>query len=98
MLLRLFHGKPARAVVILYLLLCCATAKAQYFSLDSNRKRVVMPFYFTRNLVIIKLKINNKGPFNFILDTGVGQMLITDPMMVDSINVQNKRTIKMTGL
>jgi len=56
-----------------------------------------MPFLFVRNLVIIKLKINNKGPFNFILDTGVGQMLITEPSLVDSINIASKRTIQITG-
>lgn len=49
-------------------------------------------------MMVIKLIINNKGPFNFILDTGVGLMIITDPKLVDSINVQHKRTIKLTGL
>jgi hypothetical protein len=47
--------------------------------------------------VVIRLSINGKGPFNFILDTGVGLMLITDPKLVDSINVYNKRTIKIAG-
>ena len=51
-----------------------------------------------RDLMIIKLSINGKGPFNFILDSGVGLMLITDPKLVDSINVSNKRTIKISGL
>jgi hypothetical protein len=73
-------------------------ARAQYFDLNNGEKTVKLPFRLIRNLVIIKLKINDKGPFNFILDTGVGLMIITDPMMVDSINIQNKRTIKMTGL
>jgi hypothetical protein len=75
-----------------------APAKAQYFDLNNGEKSVKLPFRLIRNLVIIKLKINDKGPFNFILDTGVGLMVITDPMMVDSINIQNKRTIKMAGL
>jgi len=56
-----------------------------------------MPFLFIRNMVIIKLKINNRGPFNFILDSGVGQMLITEPSLVDSINIASKRTIKISG-
>ena len=51
-----------------------------------------------RDLIVIHLDINDKGPFNFILDTGVGLMLITDPGLVDSINVQNKRTLKMSSL
>ncbi|GAC1305987.1 MAG: hypothetical protein NVSMB24_15730 [Mucilaginibacter sp.] len=51
-----------------------------------------------RDMMILKLHINNKGPFNFILDSGVGLMLITDPKLVDSINIANKRTIKISGL
>lgn len=86
------------------LLLLCAIsfiaprAKAQYFDIDGKRKSVSMHFRLIRNLVIIPLKINGKGPFNFILDTGVGFMLITDPAMVDSIGLTSKRTIKITGL
>jgi len=86
------------------LLLFCAIsfivprAKAQYFDIDGKRKSVSMRFKLIRNLVIIPIEINNKGPFNFILDTGVGFMLITDPTMVDSISLNSKRTIKITGL
>ncbi|HEX3385641.1 MAG TPA: aspartyl protease family protein, partial [Mucilaginibacter sp.] len=85
------------------LLLCLLSffaprAKAQYFDIDGKRKAVTMRFRLIRNLVIIQLKINNKGPFNFILDTGVGFMLITDPAMVDSISLTSKRTIKIAGL
>jgi hypothetical protein len=74
------------------------SAKAQYFDLQGNRRRVTIPFRMIRDLIIIKLDINGKGPFNFVLDSGVGLMLITDPKLVDSINVLNKRTIKIAGL
>jgi len=73
-------------------------AKAQYFDINGTTKSVKIPFKLIRNLVIIQLKINDKGPFNFILDTGVGLMIITDPKLVDSISLQNKRTIKLPGL
>lgn len=51
-----------------------------------------------RNMIIIKLKINDQGPFNFILDTGVGLMIITEPNLVDSIHLSSKRLIKIPGL
>lgn len=57
-----------------------------------------MPFRIIRNMIVIKVKINGKGPFNFILDTGVGMMIITDPSLVDSINVASKHIIKIHGL
>ncbi|MBB3970178.1 PDZ domain-containing protein [Mucilaginibacter phyllosphaerae] len=49
-------------------------------------------------MMMIKLNINNRGPYNFILDTGVGLMVITEPKLIDSINVVNPRTIKLAGL
>jgi hypothetical protein len=75
---------------------CCFTANAQYFTLDGGRSKSI-PFEFVRNLIVIKVNINNKGPYNFALDTGVGYMLITDPSLLDSINIPNKRSIKING-
>ena len=49
-------------------------------------------------MVIIQLNINDKGPYNFILDTGVGLMLITDPSLVDAINIPYKRILKIKGV
>ncbi len=49
-------------------------------------------------MIIVRLSINNKGPFNFILDTGVGIMLVTDPKLADSLNVNYKRLLKISGL
>ena len=89
------------------ILLCiCLTAfvfhsqliKAQSFDLDKGRNHVTIPFRMVRNMIIIKLTINDKGPFNFILDTGVGLMIITDPDIVDSLNISRKHSIKLHGL
>ena len=100
MLLKLLHRTKLLPVLGLICLMCFSfsQAKAQYFDIDNGYKSVKLPFKLIRNLVVIKLKINGKGPFNFILDTGVGLMIITEPKLVDSINLQNKRTIKMSGL
>lgn len=87
------------ALPLLCVFLCCfSTAKAQYFDLKKNRKHVSIPFRMVRNMIIIKLKINDQGPFNFILDTGVGLMIITEPNLIDSINLTSKRSIKIPGL
>jgi len=85
---------------LLSVLFCCFgfLAMAQYFDLDSDKKHVTIPFRMVRDMIIIRLKINNRGPFNFILDTGAGIMIITEPKLVDSINLINKRVIKISGL
>jgi hypothetical protein len=80
--------------------ICCLmflSSAAQSFEVDNNRKNVSIPFRAIRNMVVIKLSINGKGPYNFILDTGVGLMIITEPKLIDSLSVQ-KRTIKLSGL
>ncbi|MEO6148976.1 MAG: aspartyl protease family protein [Mucilaginibacter sp.] len=88
-----------RFITVVFLLLpCFLTTRAQYFDVDSNQRRVTIPFQHIRNMVLIKLHINNQGPYNFILDTGVGIMLITDPTLVDSLNITSKRTVKISGL
>lgn len=101
MLHKLYHNlRHPGALWLAFVLTFCftTTARAQYFDLDVHKKKVNIPFKLERNLMIIKLKINNKGPFNFILDTGVGLMIITDPKLVDSISIPNKRTLKIPGL
>jgi hypothetical protein len=87
-------------VLCLFCLLCCfgIPAHAQYFDMQKNRKHIVLPFRIIRNMIVIKLKINGKGPFNFVLDTGVGMMIITEPSLVDSIDLASKKLIKIAGL
>jgi hypothetical protein len=96
----LFRKRAFQHITALFILLCCSglTANAQYFDLIRDKKHVTIPFRMIRDMVVIKLSINNKGPYNFILDSGVGLMLITEPKLVDSINITSKRTLKIAGL
>ncbi|MES3019461.1 MAG: aspartyl protease family protein [Bacteroidota bacterium] len=70
---------------------------AQRFEFPGRRKKEVVPFKMVKNLMIIKLVINGKGPFNFVLDTGVGLFLISDPKLIDSLSIKNLRSINITG-
>lgn len=69
-----------------------------FFTINDNHKRVQIPFKLVRNMIVIQLSINNKGPFNFVLDTGVGLIIITDPTLIDSLSIRSKRTIKIAGI
>src|SRR5687768_11382105 len=71
--------------------------KAQEFKFDHNRYRQRMTFDLIKNLIIVPVYINNKGPFNFLLDTGVGAMIISEPSLVDSVKIKNLRPIKING-
>ena len=72
-------------------------ASAQYFQFEGKRKREVIPFKLVKNLMVIPLMINGNGPYNFVLDTGVGLFLITDPKLIDTIKISNLRSIRITG-
>lgn len=70
---------------------------AQNFEFSKNRKRETLPFKMIKNMMIIQLQVNGKGPFNFILDTGVGLILISDPKLIDSVAIKTLRSINIVG-
>ena len=74
------------------------SASGQGFSFRGNRKKDAIEFKLVKNLIIIPIYINKKGPFNFILDTGVSPLLVTDPTILTATDLKNVRTIKLTGL
>lgn len=79
------------------ILMLADTALAQQFEFPGKRKKENIPFKLVKNLMVIPVMINGNGPYNFILDTGVGLFLITDPALIDSIDIKYKRSIKILG-
>ncbi|WP_316790220.1 aspartyl protease family protein [Pedobacter frigoris] len=71
---------------------------AQQFEFSGDRKNQTINFNLVRNLVIVPLYINGNGPFNFILDTGVGPLIITDTSIVKDLNLKKLRPVKINGL
>ncbi|WP_139920676.1 aspartyl protease family protein [Hymenobacter sp. DG01] len=91
----LFSGR-ARAVgaaVLLGLLLGVAAprlgwAQQAAFRFEKPRQRQVRtPFLLQRNLIILPIQLNGKGPYNFIVDTGINSCLITDPRLRQELNL-----------
>lgn len=70
---------------------------AQPFLLPDGQSRQKLRFKLIHNLIIIPLTINGDGPYNFILDSGVGPMIITDSKMVDSLYASNLSLFKIRG-
>ncbi|RZJ81978.1 MAG: PDZ domain-containing protein [Flavobacterium sp.] len=71
---------------------------AQTFFFEHKVKRDAISFTKVKNLIVIPVFINNKGPYNFLLDTGVDPLIITDSLLVEELNYQNTRPIKINGL
>lgn len=97
-----FMKRCAKTITIILLGFLCLSAgfplKAQEFHFNPSRKRVILPFNFIKNLIIVPVTINGKGPFNFILDSGVSLVIITDPTLVDILDIKKSRTMKINGL
>lgn len=70
---------------------------AQKFQFSNRIKRDVINFSLVKNLIIIPVYINEKGPYNFILDTGVAPLIITDSTILDNMKLSNLRQVKITG-
>lgn len=73
-------------------------ANAQSFYFKEKKQRNFLNFELIKNLIIIPIFINGKGPYNFLLDTGVGPMIITEPTLMDTLGLKNLRSIKIYGL
>jgi hypothetical protein len=82
----------------LWLMVTLMPVSAQHFIVSGKHKKAVIHFKFIRNMMVIQLQINHRGPYNFILDTGSGLILITDPLLIDSLNLQYKKRVKVVGL
>ncbi len=74
-------------------------AQAQpYFYFSEPRKKKSFSFEFHRNLMVVDVMINGHGPFNFVLDTGVGISTITNPSLKQLLNLQRIRNVLIRGL
>ncbi|MNJ99945.1 hypothetical protein D3C87_177260 [compost metagenome] len=98
------NGKPhihlkIRCVLLVFcsIIICFKQTLAQDFRFANGRKAQTIPFSLIKNLIIIPIYINDKGPFDFILDTGVNPMIVTDSTLKESLKVPFARPIKISG-
>src|SRR5215217_5466664 len=75
------------------ILLCCLLLTIFVSSVQAGGKQQVVeiPFDFYRNEIILQVKVNGKGPFNMMLDTG------TDPSAVD-VNTAREIGLKLDAV
>ncbi|TGE06498.1 hypothetical protein EU556_16830 [Hymenobacter fodinae] len=103
----LFWGRIRAGWLRLSLLLACclcsgvqrpALAQPGPFSLVATQeKKVRIPVFMQRNLVIIPLRLNGQGPFNFLLDTGINTSLITDASLRQQLRLRPKQRFLVSG-
>lgn len=84
--------------MLLILALLSLKARGQYFKFTNKQTKAATAFKLVNNLIVIPLMLNGKGPFNFVVDTGVGILLITEPTLIDSLGSTNYRKIIINGI
>jgi predicted aspartyl protease len=67
------------------------------FSRPGHHK-VRVPFLSPRNLIIISVRLNGQGPYNFLLDTGVASSLLTNPQLADSLGLRHGSEYRLQGV
>jgi PDZ domain/Aspartyl protease len=74
--------------------------KEQEFGLHliRGKKIVKVPFVMHSNLIIVPIQIDGSETLNFILDTGLGNILITDPQLARRLRFKSVRTIEIEGV
>lgn len=69
------------------------------FSIQGRaHKPVRIPFELINNLILIDVSINGSAPLKLILDTGVGNVLITSLPIGEELFLESTRTVSLSGL
>ncbi len=95
---------PRWAGLLLALLLAPALARpgraqeAGPFRLERARqRRVLLPLQVQRNLLVVQVRLNGAGPYNFLLDTGVASSLLLVPAIADSLHLRHGQDYRVIG-
>ncbi len=68
------------------------------YYLKGNCASTRIPFELHSNLIVVKLRINNSDTLNFILDTGVSNTIVTDPLALSKQPLKLTRKMKLSGV
>ena len=63
-----------------------------------STRQTTLNFQVQRNLLVVKLRLNGAGPFNFLLDSGVGTSIITSPQLADSLHLHRGQYFRVVGM
>ncbi|RSK48871.1 pepsin/retropepsin-like aspartic protease family protein [Hymenobacter rigui] len=93
------RGRPAWLCMLLLLLVFgCAQAQTAAFRFKKpGVHQAQIPFVLQRNLIVLETWLNGKGPYNFLLDTGIGTSLITDPYVGQELNLAMEGRFLVAG-
>ena len=60
-------------------------------------RRAAIRFDMYRNLIVVAARLNGRGPYHFLLDTGVSSSLLTNVALADSLHLTRGEELLVVG-
>ena len=74
------------------------TAAASLFTFKrASQKSGRVRTQLQRNLLVVEVFLNGTGPYNFLLDTGVGISIVTDPAVAQALRLRRGERYRVVG-
>ncbi|WP_304238402.1 aspartyl protease family protein [Jiulongibacter sediminis] len=67
------------------------------FLMNTRSASVSIPFKVYSNLVVVQAKLDERDSLNFIIDTGVSSIFITDPELAEELDFDYVREVSIAG-
>jgi len=82
---------------LILLVSCCAASARAFHNPDSNANTHLRVRMISGYLMVVSVSINDRGPFDFLVDTGTNTTLI-DPQLAAELGLQPKDRLKLASL
>ena len=89
----------SKYLAFLFVIILTLPSHAQFlgFRMSTGAKVIEFPFERYNNLIIIPVTINGRITVKFILDSGVQNCILTEPLVASLLNLTYDRTITFTA-
>ncbi len=87
----------SKAIFLLIVLYCAVSFSQTGFKIEDGKEKVVIPFKFINNLVIIPIEVNGSS-LNFLLDSGVEETILFSLEEKEEIRFSNLEKVMFRGI
>lgn len=87
----------AKTFALILLVSCCVASARAFHNPDSNANTHLHVRMISGYLMVVSVSINDRGPFDFMVDTGTNTTLI-DPQLATELGLQPKDRLKLASL
>lgn len=90
-------ARSAKIFALILLVSCCAASARAFHNPDSNANTHLRVRIVAGYLMVVSVSVNDRGPFDFVIDTGTNTTLI-DPQLAAELGLQPKDRLKLASL